>query len=72
MKPVSTNLFFLLAMTSVGLCAQTNLYRNVNWATLPDGRTWGTVGDLDVAAGGEDVWAVVRGDATALDRFGNE
>lgn len=62
---------FLLSI-SMGVSGQSNPYRNVNWATLPDGRTWGAVGDLDVAPDGEHIWAVVRCDATALDRFGNE
>ena len=43
-------LLVLLTLTS-SLYAQTpNPYRNVDWATLPDGRTWGGVGDLDVMA----------------------
>ena len=43
---------FLLSI-SMGVSGQSNPYRNVNWATLPDGRTWGAVGDLDVAPDGE-------------------
>ena len=42
------------------------------WAKLPGDRTMGAVGDLDVAPDGEHIWAVVRCDATAPNRFGNE
>ena len=49
-----------------------NPWRNVEWAALPDGRIWGAVGDLDIDPDGMHVWAVVRCDATARDRFGNE
>lgn len=30
-----------------------NPWRNVEWGTLPDSRTWGAVGDLDVDPDGE-------------------
>jgi len=50
-----------------------NPYAQLNsWVQLPDGRTQGAVGDLDVDPDGEHIWAVVRCDATAPDRFGNE
>ena len=42
------------------------------WAKLPGERTMGAVGDLDVDPDGEHIWAVVRCDATAPNRFGNE
>ncbi|MCB1672923.1 MAG: peptidyl-alpha-hydroxyglycine alpha-amidating lyase family protein [Gammaproteobacteria bacterium] len=42
------------------------------WLKLPDGRTMGAVGDLDVDPDGEHIWAIVRCDATAPDRFGDE
>ena len=42
------------------------------WAKLPGDRTMGAVGDLDVDPDGEHIWAVVRCDATAPNRFGNE
>jgi DNA-binding beta-propeller fold protein YncE len=42
------------------------------WAQLPGGRIQGAVGDLDVDPDGEHIWAVVRCDATAADRFGDE
>ena len=50
-----------------------NPYRALeSWATLPDGRTFGAVGDMDVDADGVHMWAVIRCDASAPDRFGNE
>ncbi len=49
-----------------------NPWRNVEWGALPDGRTWGAVGDLDVDPDGEHIWAVVRCDATEFERFGDE
>lgn len=50
-----------------------NPYRAVeDWATLPGTRTMGAVGDVTVDNDGVHVWAVVRCDATAPDRFGNE
>ena len=41
-------------------------------ATLPGGRVMGAVGDVTVDRDGRHVWVVVRCDATALKRFGNE
>ena len=50
-----------------------NPYRAVyDWAQLPEGRTMGAVGDVTMDTDGEHVWAVIRCDATAPDRFGNE
>ena len=50
-----------------------NPYATVEgWAQLPNGRIQGAVGDLDVDPDGEHIWAVVRCDATAPDRFGDE
>ena len=50
-----------------------NPYRLVkDWATLPDGRIMGAVGDVTVDRDGRHIWAVIRCDATALERFGNE
>jgi DNA-binding beta-propeller fold protein YncE len=50
-----------------------NPYRQVEtWATLPDGRTMGAVGQVTIDPDGEHIWAVIRCDATAADRFGNE
>ncbi len=42
------------------------------WANLPDGRTMGAVGKVTIDPDGEHIWAVIRCDATAPDRFGNE
>lgn len=68
--------FFLLMFNSLPiLSAQPypNPYREVdNWAQLPDGRTMGAVGDVAVDPDGEHIWAVIRCDATAPERFGNE
>ena len=50
-----------------------NPYRQVDgWASLPGGRTMGAVGGVTMDPDGEHLWAVVRCDATAPDRFGNE
>jgi DNA-binding beta-propeller fold protein YncE len=50
-----------------------NPYRAVDgWAKLPDGRPMGAVGDVTIDSDGEHVWAVVRCDASAPERFGNE
>ena len=50
-----------------------NPYRAVDgWAQLPDGRQMGAVGGITTDASGDHVWAVVRCDATAPERFGNE
>ncbi len=50
-----------------------NPYRAVDgWAKLPEGRQMGAVGGVTIEPGGEYIWAVVRCDATAPNRFGNE
>ena len=50
-----------------------NPYRAVDgWAKLPAGRTMGAVGGVTIDPDGEHIWAVVRCDATAPERFGNE
>ena len=50
-----------------------NPYRQVDgWATLPGGRTMGAVGGVTMAPDGQHLWAVIRCDATAPGRFGNE
>lgn len=50
-----------------------NPYRAVEgWAKLPAGRQMGAVGDVTMDPDGRHIWAVVRCDATAPDRFGNE
>jgi len=50
-----------------------NPYRQVEeWATLPGGRAMGAVGGVTMDDAGEFLWAVIRCEATALDRFGNE
>ena len=50
-----------------------NPYRQVDgWASLPGGRTPGAVGGVTMDPDGEHLWAVIRCDATAPNRFGNE
>jgi len=50
-----------------------NPYRQVeDWAKLPAGRTMGAVGGVTMDPDGEHLWAVIRCDATAPGRFGNE
>ena len=50
-----------------------NPYRAVDgWAKLPAGRQMGAVGGVKVDNDGRHIWAIVRCDATAPDRFGNE
>ena len=50
-----------------------NPYRAVEgWAKLPDGRVMGAVGGVTMDPDGDHVWAVIRCDATAPERFGNE
>jgi len=50
-----------------------NPYRVVDgWAQLPDGRQMGAVGGVTMDPDGKHVWAVIRCDASAPERFGNE
>ena len=65
----------LMLCCSLTISAQPypNPYRVVeNWAKLPDGRTMGAVGDVAVDPDGEHIWAIIRCDATARERFGDE
>jgi len=51
----------------------TNPYGTVDgWLQLPGNRTMGAVGDIGVDPDGIHIWAIVRCDATAPDRFGDE
>ena len=53
--------------------AYPNPYRQVDgWAKLPGGRTMGAVGGVTIDNDGRHIWAVIRCDATAPERFGNE
>lgn len=65
-----------LTILTVSCCtaqALPNPYRMVReWATMPEGRSMGAVGGVVVDRDGEHVWAVIRCDATAAERFGNE
>ncbi len=50
-----------------------NPYRAVDgWAQLPHGRQMGAVGGVTMDPDGKHVWAVIRCDASAPERFGNE
>ena len=77
---LSRSIFKAVLITSLfGLTAQViaqpypNPYRTVeNWSTLPNGRTMGAVGDTDVDPDGVHIWAIIRCDATAPERFGDE
>ncbi len=69
----------LAIVTALDMRAETaaqalpNPYRAVDgWAKLPAGRQMGAVGDVTIDPDGRHIWAVVRCDATAPDRFGNE
>jgi DNA-binding beta-propeller fold protein YncE len=63
----------LLAAVHISLYALPNPYRAVDsWAQLPDGRTMGAVGDLTMDPDGLHLWVIIRCDASAPDRFGNE
>ena len=65
----------LVLGTGVHALAQSlpNPYRLVDgWAQLPGGRTMGAVGGVTTDDGGNHIWAVIRCDATAPERFGNE
>lgn len=65
-------LLFLLPLSAAAQ-PYPNPYRAVEqWATLPGDRIMGAVGDIDIAPDGEHIWAVIRCDATAPDRFGDE
>ena len=63
----------------IGCAAETrgqalpNPYRLVEgWAKLPAGRQMGAVGGVTIDPDGQHVWAVIRCDASAPERFGNE
>jgi len=81
MKKTST-LHFVRGLTVVTLLligaqamaqALPNPYRAVDtWAKLPEGRTMGAVGGMAIDPDGHHIWAVIRCDATARNRFGNE
>ncbi|QXD25524.1 peptidyl-alpha-hydroxyglycine alpha-amidating lyase family protein [Opitutia bacterium ISCC 51] len=69
---------FVILIMGIGpfiLFGQTypNPYRAVDtWATFPDGRKIGAVGDVQVDPDGVHIWAVVRCDSAERGRFGNE
>ena len=67
-------LLSLVSTSSVHAQAYSNPYAipMEPWVKMPAGRTMGAVGDVDVDPDGEHMWAVVRCDATAPNRFGDE
>jgi sugar lactone lactonase YvrE len=80
LKPIIMNLvrgavLFSLLFAGTFALAQSypNPYRAVDdWAKLPNGRTMGAVGDVTVDPDGDHIWAVIRCDASAPGRFGDE
>ena len=69
----------LAVMTALGCGAEVlaqalpNPYRLVDdWTKLPGGREMGAVGGVTIDPDGRHVWAVIRCDASAPGRFGNE
>jgi len=74
-KSVQRVTFFILLFVGSQTFAQPypNPYRVVeNWAKLPDGRIMGAIGDIAIDPDGVHIWAIIRCDATAPDRFGDE
>ena len=72
-----TGAFAVVALLGVGAeafaQALPNPYRTVDgWAKLPNGRQMGAVGGVTMDPDGNHLWAVIRCDATAPERFGNE
>ncbi len=50
-----------------------NPYRKVaDWAQLPEGRTMGAVGDVDIDPDGEHIWAIIRCDGSDAHQGGYE
>ena len=75
LNPIQRVALSILLFTGIHTFAQPypNPYRAVEtWAKLPDGRTMGAVGDVTVDPNGEYIWAIIRCDATARERFGDE
>jgi DNA-binding beta-propeller fold protein YncE len=75
--PLFTAFALALSTTLLSHTANAQPYPNPymtveNWATLPAGRTMGAVGDTDVDIDGTSIWAIIRCDATAPERFGDE
>jgi DNA-binding beta-propeller fold protein YncE len=66
-------MLFLLAAGPAQGQGYPNPYATLDsWLKLPAGRIMGAVGDLDVDPDGQHIWAIVRCDATAPNRFGDE
>ena len=70
---VAVALVVVLGVNSAVAQVLPNPYRQVDrWTSLPGGRTPGAVGGVTMDPDGEHLWAVIRCDATAPNRFGNE
>jgi len=70
---VYLSLLFLVSLSVLHGQTYPNPYRAVDgWAKLPDGRQMGAVGDVQVDPDGVHIWAIIRCDASAPERFGNE
>lgn len=53
--------------------AYSNPYAVVeNWASLPDGRSFGAVGDIDIDPDGEHIWVIIRCEVPADGKMGYE
>ena len=75
LHPIQRIALSVLLFTGIQALAQPypNPYRMVDtWAKVPDGRTMGAVGDVTLDPDGLHIWAIVRCDATAPERFGDE
>ncbi|MEO1930337.1 MAG: peptidyl-alpha-hydroxyglycine alpha-amidating lyase family protein [Pseudohongiella sp.] len=73
MSFISVTLLSIFFSGTLNAQAYSNPYASVTpWAQLPNGRTFGAVGDTDVDPDGAHVWAVIRCDAIAPNRFGDE
>ena len=66
-------LCLILPVAYSSLYALPNPYRTVGpWASLPQGREMGAVGDLTMDPDGKHLWAIIRCDASEPERFGDE
>ena len=65
--------FALIPGKSMFAQAYPNPYAVVeNWASLPDGRVFGAVGDIDIDPDGEHIWVIIRCEVPADGKMGYE
>jgi DNA-binding beta-propeller fold protein YncE len=70
---IGVHLIGLLAGGALFAQPYPNPYRIVeDWAKLPEGRTRGAVGDVDIDPDGEHIWVIVRCDGSDADKGGYE